>query len=90
MKQRNHKPLLKMLSQSELERLNTKRLLGVLKSIRAVEQSVILKNLSEHWCCEVCKEYMGINFYSDCLEPAKHLTLYKNKVKAILSTRENI
>jgi hypothetical protein len=81
---------LRTLTVDELNKLNTKRLLGVLASVRAVEQSIIHRNLSYHWCCEVCKEYIGDGFKRDCLDPALHLTNYKNRIKKILATRENI
>jgi hypothetical protein len=52
------KPFLKFLTVNELEKLNTKRLIGVLKSIRAVEQGTKRRRMSVGICCEICNEWI--------------------------------
>jgi len=83
---------LKMLSQSQLEKLNTKRLLGVLKVARAVEQAEQLRLRMPHVCCEICMEWMlGPEEWEEMIvKPTAHLTGYKNRIKKILATRENV
>lgn len=83
---------LKMLSQSQLEKLNTKRLLGVLKSARAVESAERQRRMMPHVCCEVCMEWMlGPEEWDELIvKPTAHLTGYKNRIKKILATRENV
>ena len=81
-----------MLSQSQLEKLNTKRLLGVLNTARAVESAEQIRLTMPHVCCEVCMDWMlGLKEYEEkVLKPTAHLTAYKNRIKAILATRENV
>lgn len=83
---------LKMLSQSQLEKLNTKRLLGVLKVARAVESAERHRLASYGWCCEICKEWMRGEeaWEKEVVKPTAHLTGYKNRIKKILATRENV
>lgn len=83
---------LKILSEAELKKLNTKRLLGCLKTARAVEQAERNKFISYGWCCEVCKEWIlgEEEFEKRVVEPTAHLTAYKNLIKKILETRENV
>jgi len=83
---------LKMLTVNELEKLNTKRLLGVLNSARAVRHSERNKRLSEHWCCEMCKEYLAgpETQRKEVDEPTAHLTNYVKRIKKVLATREHI
>ena len=84
-----HKQL-RMLTEIQLNKLNTRRLLGVLKSARAVEQSEIQRWESQGWCCEVCKEYVGGDWETEVGIRVKPFTDYKNLVKSILSTREHV
>lgn len=82
---------LKMLSDKELEKLNTKRLLGCLRAARAVEQAE--QNILEMsgWCCELCKEWVAKESYQEkVIKPTAHLTDYKNRIKKILDTREHL
>ena len=82
----------KMLTDEQLAKLNTKRLLAVLKVARAVESSEQRSRASWHVCCEECNEWMlGPKEYEQIvLKPTKYLTVYKNKIKEILATRENV
>jgi hypothetical protein len=83
---------LKMLSDTELKKLNTKRLLGCLQSARAVESHERMNRICQHWCCEVCKEWMlGPEEFVEMVDkPTAHLTAYKKRIKKILSTREHV
>jgi len=85
---------LKLLSDEQLEKLNTKRLLGVLKSVRAVESAEqrYLMRKSGKICCEMCHEWIGsTDEYKELvLVPTAYLTIYKNKVMSILATREDV
>lgn len=89
---RKKKSFLKFLTVCELNKLNTKRLLGVLKSVRSVEDSAKRKNMSYGVCCEVCNEWvLGKDEFEKVVVPRiAHLTAYKNRIKKILSTRENV
>jgi hypothetical protein len=78
----------RMLSVKELEKLNTKRLLNVLKIARALESNVL--NHVGARCCEICNEYIGGDWENDVKKPAEQLTNYKHRIKTILATRENI
>ena len=87
MKRKN--PLI-ILKDAQLEKLPTKRLLGVLKSARAVRSCVY--HYAGDRCCEICHEYMGSDEQWDkevkpLLIP---LDVYVDKIKSILNTRENI
>ena len=84
--------ILKLLSQSQLEKLNTKRLLGVLKSARAVESAEQLRLQMPHVCCEECMAWMlGPEEWEEMIvKPTAHLTAYKNSIKKLLATRENV
>lgn len=86
------KPFLKFLTDSELERLNTKRLLGVLKSIRAVEHDVKTQKESYGTCCSYCREWIlsEEEYTKNVKLPTAHLTSYKDKIKRILATREHV
>lgn len=84
------KPPLKFLTDEQLNKLNTKRLLGVLNSIRAVESSAQIMLRSPMW-----EQYdgwiLGDKAWDEyVVKPTAHLTSYKNKVKSILSKREHI
>jgi len=83
---------MQMLTVEQLNKLTTKRLLGVLKVARAVEQANIELLKSEHWCCEICKIWMGSkeSFQEKVVNPTAHLTAYKNRIKKILAEREHI
>ena len=88
---KTEKPL-RFLTYSELESLNTKRLLGVLKSARAVEHDAILRKHLSGCCCEVCKEWIldPEEYDRIVMQPTAHLTAYKNRIKSVLATREHI
>lgn len=92
MKQYKSKPFLKFLTVNELEKLNTKRLLGVLKSIRAVEHTTKRQNMSYGVCCDVCNEWiLGEEEFEKTVVPQiAYLTSYKNRIKKILATREHL
>lgn len=81
-----------ILSDTQLKKLNTKRLIGVLKSARAVEQSERNNRISQGWCCEICKEWtLGEEqWILQVVKPTAHLTAYKNQIKKILANREHI
>lgn len=82
---------LKMLSDTELKKLNTKRLLGCLNSARAVEQAEQKRLEMDGWCCELCKEWIsGESYEKKVIKPTIHLTYYKNRIKKILATREHV
>jgi hypothetical protein len=86
------KPFLKFLTESQLEKLNTKRLLGVLNSIRAVEHDVKRQKKSYGMCCSMCKVWIldEEEYLKNVKEPTAHLTSYKDKIKRILAAREHI
>jgi hypothetical protein len=67
---------LRMLSQEQLEKLNTKRLLGVLRVARAVESAEQLRLRMPHVCCEVCMEWMldAEDWEEKIVKPTAHLT----------------
>lgn len=79
---------LRILSDKELGRLSTQRLLGVLKAVRAVESDIL--SHAGRRCCEFCHEYIGNDYENDVLKPAKPYTDYKNKVKILLASRPHI
>ncbi len=81
-----------MLTVEQLNKLNTKRLLGVLKVARSVEQAEQRRRMMEGVCCDYCKEWMhGIEAWKEMVEkPTAHLTAYKNRIKKILAEREHI
>lgn len=83
---------LKMLSDKELKKLNTKRLLGCLRSARAVEQAERYRLTRRGWCCDSCQEWILEKeaFQEMVVKPTAHLTAYKNRIKKILSTREHV
>ena len=86
------KPFLKFLSNEELEKLNTKRLLGVLNSIRAIQNNEKRQNMSYGVCCDMCNVWiLGKEEFERAVVPQiAHLTEYKNRVKKILGTREHV
>lgn len=81
-----------MLTEVELKKLNTKRLLGVLKSARAVRNNERLRLMRDGWCCEECKSWMGNkeSFVEKVDKPTAHLTKYVKRIKDILATREHV
>jgi hypothetical protein len=83
---------LQMLKPEQLQKLTTPRLLGVLKRARAVEHAERRSLMMPHVCCEVCMEWMldSEDFDRLVVKPTAHLTGYKNRIKAILATREHI
>lgn len=86
------KPFLKFLTKKELEKLNTKRLLGVLNSIRAIEHKVRRQKMSYGICCDVCNGWiLGKEEFERVVVPEiTHLTNYKNRIKEILANREHV
>ena len=85
---------LKLLSDEQLEKLNTKRLLGVLKFARAVEsaEQSRLSEKADGILTGGCDKWQGTDVEYDELvrKPTAYLTIYKNKIKAILATREDV
>jgi hypothetical protein len=83
---------LQMLSERELNKLTTKRLLGVLARVRAVRHCERRWRIAQRWCCEICKEWLGTKeqFEEEVNKPTAHLTGYMNRVKEILATREHV
>lgn len=94
MKQRplKKKPFLKFLTVQELEKLNTKRLLGVLNSVRAVEGNEQFTKRSTYVCCDLCDDWiLGKEAFDEyVIKPTAHLTAYKERIKKILATREHV
>lgn len=89
---RKPRPPLKFLTVNELNSLNTKRLLGVLNSVRAVEHSA-QRNLEKKFvCCDLCNEWiLGKGKWNELVGiPTAHLTAYKNRIKKILKFRKHI
>ena len=86
------RPFLKFLTTEELEKLNTKRLLGVLSSIRAVKDDARRRKAGYGICCNICNEWIlsREEYQRNVNEPTAHLTAYKERIKKILSTREHI
>jgi hypothetical protein len=84
------RPMLKFLTIKELEALNTKRLLGVLKSVRAIENAKQNKLMAPH-NDEYDGFYLGKKAWDEMVaKPTANLTSYKNRIKKILSSREHI
>ena len=86
------RPFLKFLTVKELEKLNTKRLLGVLKSIRAVTDNAHRRKACYGTCCNICNEWIlsKEEFQKNVIEPTAHLRSYKTRIKKILATREHV
>jgi hypothetical protein len=86
------KRFINILPVSQLEKMNTKRLLMLLKSVRAVESAEQRSLKSAHICCTTCWEWMLTKeeYKEMVLKPTLHLTNYKHRIKKILSTRENL
>jgi hypothetical protein len=81
---------LKMLSNTELHKLNTRRLLGCLITARAVEQAE-QHRLAIPYTDEYDGFYLGREAWEELiLKPTVHLTAYKNRIKKILESREHI
>lgn len=77
----------KFLTDERLQKLNTPRLLNVLRSARARHSSI--RNHAGPRCCELCHEYIGDDWENDVEKPAKPYKEYVEQIKAILATREN-
>jgi len=71
-----------------LEKLPTKRLLGVLKKVRAKISSI--EHYYGHRCCEICHEYVEDNWEEDVQVFADLYESYLKKVKNLLAKREHI
>lgn len=86
------KPFLKFLTVKELEKLNTKRLLGVFNSIRAVESDAKRNKAAYGTCCNYCNDWIlsQEEYKQNVTEPTEHLRSYKHRVKTILDKREHI
>ncbi len=79
-----------MLSDKELKKLDTKRLLGCLRAARSVEQCE-QNRLAIPYTDEYDGFYLGEAAWKKLVEePTAHLTAYKNRIKKILSTREHV
>jgi len=74
--------------QEEPEKLNTKRLLSVLKKARAHRSSIA--NYHGPRCCEVCHEYIGDDWENDVGKFLRIYDDYMDKLKTILKDREHI
>lgn len=83
-----HVPSTLKLSESQLVKLSTKRLLGVLAKTRAFE-GIISRTYGDR-CCDYCREYIGGNWDHDVGYFLKPIQSYKGLVKQILSTREHV
>ncbi len=83
---------MRMLTVEQLNKLNTRRLLGVLKVARAVEQAERRAYMMQGVCCEMCMEWIlgDTAFQEKVVKPTAHLTAYKNRIKKILAEREHI
>lgn len=77
----SHKKPLQMLTEEQLHKLNTKRLLGVLASARAVKSS-LYKQIAQHLDDATIGEELE--------EKATKATAYFKLVKSIASTREDV
>lgn len=84
---------LKMLTDEQLSKLTTKRLLGCLNSARAVEHAE-QRRLRSYLpvCCEWCNELMvsAVEYQEKVMKPTAHLTAYVNRIKSILKTRPHV
>ena len=85
---------MKLLTDAQLENLNTKRLLALFKVVRNTEirEQHKLAHASGGMCCKMCNEWVGDQetYNRDVLVPTAYITVYKNKIKQILATRENV
>lgn len=92
MKQDSTRRHLHMLKPEQLEKLNTKRLLGVLNRVRAVRHCERTRKISQQWCCNICKEWLGSaeQFEQDVNKPTDHLTAYMERIKKLLASREHV
>lgn len=84
---------LKMLTEAELTKLPTKRLLGCLNAARAVEHAE-QRRLRDMLpvCCEWCNELLvdAAEYQEKVMKPTAHLTAYTNRIKDILKTRPHV
>lgn len=77
-----------ILTQEQLEKLSTKRLLSVLRMATAWKSSILY--YYGRRCCELCHEYIGDDWERDVgrfYEPVKR---YHEQIKVILATREHV
>lgn len=88
----SHRRHLQILKPEQLEKLTTPRLLGVLTRVRAVRHNERTIRISQHWCCDICKQWMGSKeqFEEEVNKPTAHLTAYMKRIKDILATREHV
>lgn len=86
--------LMKLLTDAQLEKLNTKRLLALLKVVRKVELRTqhSFAHAAGGMCCEVCNEWIDgeEKYRRDVLVPTAYLTVYKDTIKKILKNREHV
>lgn len=78
----------KMLTDEQLQKLATNRLLAVFQMVRATISCIYTHY--GHRCCEICNEYIGDNWEEDVHQHAVPLEEYQNRIKAILNTREHV
>lgn len=78
---------MKILTYTQLEQLNTGRLVALLKSVR-VRERIAGKSM----VCDCCGEFLGDQeaFQKEFDEKVKPITDYTDNIKNILSTRENV
>jgi len=76
---------MEFLTKDQLQKLNTKRLINLLKSVR-VKERIGHRVMS----CDCCGEYLGKDQKRDYAEHVAPFENYAEKIKKILSTRENV
>lgn len=78
---------MEMLTYEQLEKLNTKRLISLLKVVRIRQRQA-----SKSMACECCGEWLGTDEayekeYTECVKPFED---YADKIKNILGSREHV
>jgi len=78
---------MEILTDERLQSLSTSRLLRLLDASRAKASNIWHHAGSR--CCEICNEFIGTDeeWKKEVVEPAQKYEKYKERIKAVLSTR---
>lgn len=78
---------MKTLTDAELNKLSTHRLINILRIVQKH-----YSNIAHHYgrrCCEMCHEYVGDDWEKDVGQYLKPSKEYMNRIKAVLETRSH-
>lgn len=78
----------KTLTDAQLNKLITNRLLSLLHKIRAIESAI--GHYDGPRCCEICHEYIGNDWENDVGIHLQPLNEYIERIKKVLATREHV